>query len=213
VKFGVLVFMFLNFNARGILSIFETINVPIFLAATGLNATSDYAVSNASSFHLSLGLLGLLSYIGMEVFRNCISDTNWLHLGFFSLALGNGILLNGTEATTINYTYLAVGEYFIWSVGCPLTTAVSVAAFSKMLGGRPQGTWMGLLGSSGSLARIILPALPTITTSYSQLYWINIILCSLSGLVLAWYNRNVQYNKSRVNIVDFQGKVNSPPLH
>jgi ceroid-lipofuscinosis MFS transporter 7 len=193
VNIGAVVFIFLNFNARGILSVFETVNIPLFLQVTGSDPESVSAVVDASNFQFYLGLLGLLSYFSIEYFRLSISDVSWVQLGFAMLLAGNVVLV--VAPADLSYPQLAVAEFLVWSVGCPITTAVVVAAFSKLLGGRPQGTLMGLLGSAASVSRIILPLLPAAIPTLTPVFWIDILLCTISIVLLWWYSRLVYKTK------------------
>ncbi|CAI5728933.1 unnamed protein product [Peronospora destructor] len=169
VNIGAVVFIFLNFNARGILSVFETrgcrggcIQLPVLL-----------------------GLLGLLSYFSIETFRHSLSDVNWVQLGFLMLLAGNLILV--VVSVALSFLHLAVAEFLVWSVGCPITTAVVVAAFSKLLSGRPQGTPMGLLGSAASVSLIVLPLLPAAIPTLTLVFWINMAqIRRISRLSKAW---------------------------
>ncbi|OQS06377.1 Major Facilitator Superfamily (MFS), partial [Thraustotheca clavata] len=179
---GVFVFILLNVVARGILSIFETVNVPIFIQITGHSNTT--AVAAASSFQFNMGLLGLFAYLAIELWRHAITDVMWLLIGFGALALGNFILI--LDMASQSYTELAIGIFFVWSVGSPLTTAVCVAAFSKTLGSRQQGMWMGILGSAASVSRIIMPLLPALFPSFAPLFWLNLMLCLVSIGLLIW---------------------------
>ncbi|TMW55331.1 hypothetical protein Poli38472_013222 [Pythium oligandrum] len=187
VNIGALVFIFINFNARGILSVFETVNIPLFLRVTGSDPTSTEAVIVASDFQFYLGLLGLVSYFSIEYFRHSMTDVNWVHLGFATLTFGNLLLVIAPSELT--FSRLIVAEMFAWSIGCPISTAVVIAAFSKLLGGRPQGTLMGLLGSAASVSRIILPLLPAAIPSLTPVFWVNIALCVTSIVTLIWYKR------------------------
>ncbi|CAH0480320.1 unnamed protein product [Peronospora belbahrii] len=193
VNIGVCVFIFLNFNTRGILSVFETVNVPLFIKATGSDPDSVSAVVDASNFQFYLGLLGLLSYFAIEYFRHNIRDENWVHLGFATVLAGNLLLVivpNG-----LSFTQLSIAEFLVWSVGCPISTTVVLAAFSKLLGGRPQGTLMGLLGSTACISRCILPLLPAIMPTLIPVFWINIVLCASSIALLGWYTGLVHRTK------------------
>ncbi|KAL3667206.1 hypothetical protein V7S43_007441 [Phytophthora oleae] len=185
---GAAVYMFLNFNARGMLSVFETVNIPLFLEATGKDPTTVSAVVEASNFQFYLGLFGLVTYFSIEYFRNSISDVSWVQLGFLALLAGNAVLAVVPTAE-LSIGLLGVAEMLVWSVGCPITTAVGVAAFSKLLGGRPQGTLMGLFGSAASVSRIILPLIPAAISTLTPVFWINISLCVLSVVTLWWFNR------------------------
>jgi MFS transporter, ceroid-lipofuscinosis neuronal protein 7 len=187
VKIGALVFIFLNFTARGVLSVFETVNIPLFLKVTNGDAKSLEAVVAASNFHFYLGLLGLVTYFSIDIFRNKMSDIQWVHLGFFTLLVGNIMLV--VLPSEVTFVRLVVAETFVWSVGCPITTAVVVAAFSRLLGDRPQGTLMGLLGSAASVSRIVLPLLPAAMASMTDVFWFNIALCLVCVGSLICYQR------------------------
>ncbi|EEY53435.1 Major Facilitator Superfamily (MFS) [Phytophthora infestans T30-4] len=193
VNIGAMVFIFLNFTARGILSVFETVNIPLFLQVTGSDPDSVAAVVDASNFQFYLGLLGLVSYFSIEYFRKSMTDVSWVQLGFMFLLLGNVLLV--VMPASLTFDRLAFAELLVWSIGCPITTAVVVAAFSKLLGGRPQGTLMGLLGSAGSVSRIILPLLPAAIPTLTPVFMINIALCGLSVALLWWYSKLVYRTK------------------
>ncbi|POM78479.1 Major Facilitator Superfamily (MFS) [Phytophthora palmivora] len=180
------------------LSVFETVNIPLFLEATGKDPSTVGAVVEASNFQFYLGLLGLVTYFSIEYFRNSISDVSWVQLGFLSLLAGNAVLAI-VPATGLSIGILAVAETLVWSVGCPITTAVGVAAFSKLLGGRPQGTLMGLFGSAASVSRIILPLISAAISALTPVFWINISLCVMSVMMLWWFDRLVY--KTRMDLL------------
>ncbi|GMF46209.1 unnamed protein product [Phytophthora lilii] len=208
VNIGAAVFIFLNFNARGILSVFETVNIPLFIEATGSDPESVSAVVDASNFQFYLGLLGLLSYFSIEYFRHSLRDVTWVQLGFVMLLAGNVLLV--VAPTALSFPQLAIAEFLVWSVGCPITTAVVLAAFSKLLGGRPQGTLMGLLGSAASVSRIVLPLLPAAIPSLTPVFWINIVLCALSIALLWWSSTRCchwQQRQPATNLLDATTRV------
>ncbi|EQC35049.1 hypothetical protein SDRG_07289 [Saprolegnia diclina VS20] len=188
IYWGIFVFMLLNMLTRGMLAIFETINVPFFLQVTG--HSSSQAIMAASTFQFNLGLLGLFSYGAIELWRNAISDVLWLLLGFAAGALGNFVLLWNVSPDWA-YTQMVVGVFFVWSICSPLTTAVCVVAFSKILGTRQQGTWMGLLGSAASVSRIIMPLLPALFSSFKPVFWINFVVSVACIGLLFWYDKLV----------------------
>lgn len=196
VNIGAIVFIFLNFNARGILSVFETVNIPLFLEVTGSDPASTSAVVAASNFQFYLGLLGLITYFSIEFFRHRVSDVTWVQSGFVMLILGNLLLV--IAPTELTFGRLGLAELFVWSIGCPITTAVVVAAFSKLLGGRPQGTLMGLLGSAASVSRIVLPLVPAAISTLTPVFWINIVLSVISIGSLWWYSRLVYHAKEEI---------------
>lgn len=47
--------------------------------------------------------------------------------------------------------------YFLTCIGYPIGVTLISTIFSKILGPRPQGVWMGLLVGSGCLSRIMGP--------------------------------------------------------
>jgi len=190
VKMGLVIFMVLNFNARGVLSIFETINTKLYLEATGQSADSNLAAKQSSMYLFYLGLVGLVTYFAIHRLRNKISDVHWVFTGFSMLAIGN-VLLSFNSAE-IGMVRLTMAEVLIWSIGSPICTAVVVAAFSKILGGRPQGTAMGLLGSSASVSRIVLPLVPALLTSFTPLFIFDAVLCGGSAYIVYWYSNKVR---------------------
>ncbi|XP_062564493.1 major facilitator superfamily domain-containing protein 8-like isoform X3 [Armigeres subalbatus] len=78
---------------------------------------------------------------------------------------------------TISYTLLCVS----FSIG----TTLSQAVFSKLLGPRPQGTWMALLTCAGSAARILGPGSVTLYVLFGT-YWTFGAGSVLAGLVFIW---------------------------
>ncbi|OQR93759.1 Major Facilitator Superfamily (MFS) [Achlya hypogyna] len=188
---GVVLFIMLNVVARGVLSIYETINVPLFVQVTG--DTSTDVIVAASNFQFNLGLLGLLAYLAIEIWHDAISEVKLLVIGFLGLGVGNLILALHATPT---YTELWVGVFFLWSVGSPITTAICVSAFSKILGSRQQGKWMGFLGSGASIARIVMPMLPAAFATFAPVLWLDVVLCALSIVMLVAYDRVVAREKA-----------------
>ncbi|KAL4105907.1 hypothetical protein PRIC1_003962 [Phytophthora ramorum] len=216
VAVGMLVFIFLNFNARGILSIFETVNVPLFLEMTNRNTTEEQdsvqATQDASTFYLVVGLFGLISYGSVQILRKKVSDVGFLLFGFAMLLVGNTILLalcadmhvNNERSDDIDedhtqqqFDIFVAAEIFVWSIGCPLTSAVVVSAFSKVLGSRPQGLLMGVFGASASVARMLLPFLPSLLASWPLLFLVNIVLSAICILVLSLYLGYISSQRSK----------------
>ncbi|EQC35047.1 hypothetical protein SDRG_07287 [Saprolegnia diclina VS20] len=189
---GVVLFIFLNIVARGVLSIYETTNVPLFAQVTG--EKNSTMIAAASAFQFNLGLLGLVAYFAIEVWHHAVSDVAWLVGGFLALGIGNLIL---AVRTTPTYVELWLGVFFLWSVGSPITTAVCVSAMSKILGTRQQGKWMGLLGSAASLSRIIMPMLPALfASSFAPLFYINVGLCTVAMSALVAFDLIVKRAKT-----------------
>lgn len=204
VTVGAIVFIFLNFNARGILSVFETVNVPLFLQVTNrtsIEAEESYSTTeDASSFYFLVGLLGLISYAALQLLGKRVSDVSFLIFGFVMLMIGNALLVvlctlmsssssSSSQQNDTNkfFELFVVSEVFVWSIGCPIASAVVVSAFSKVLGTRPQGMLMGIFGASASIARMIMPFLPGVLPSWQLLFLVNMALCATCVLVLVAY--------------------------
>ena len=88
----------------------------------------------------------------------------------------------------VGMTRLIVGNLFFWSLGSPICSAVVVAAFSKILGSKPQGTLMGYMGTTSSIARIIFPLLPNILGGYSVVWLFNGLLCGIGAFSILYYH-------------------------
>ncbi|KAH7484648.1 hypothetical protein KRP22_005812 [Phytophthora ramorum] len=232
VAVGMLVFIFLNFNARGILSIFETVNVPLFLEMTNRNTTEEQdsvqATQDASTFYLVVGLFGLISYGSVQILRKKVSDVGFLLFGFAMLLVGNTILLalcadmhvNNERSDDIDedhtqqqFDIFVAAEIFVWSIGCPLTSAVVVSAFSKVLGSRPQGLLMGVFGASASVARMLLPFLPSLLASWPLLFLVNIVLSAICILVLSLYLGYISSQRSKGGDLSAAVTYDSVQLH
>lgn len=86
-----------------------------------------------------------------------------------------------TPALTEFQFYLS---YVIAAISFPYCVGICQAIFSKVIGPRPQGTWMGLLTAVGSLARILAPLFASYVYEILGTYWL-FGLCS-GSLVIAF---------------------------
>ena len=59
------------------------------------------------------------------------------------------------------------GGIIVGSIGHPYAVSVAQALYSKIIGPRPQGTWMGLITAMGGFARFLGP----IFVSYIYTYY------------------------------------------
>lgn len=78
---------------------------------------------------------------------------------------------------------LAIG-YIVIMCGYPLVQSLNMAIFSKILGPKPQGVWMGVLTSVGSLARVLGPIFVALVYTELGTVWCFSIL--FVGMVLAF---------------------------
>ncbi|CAK4068291.1 unnamed protein product [Aphanomyces euteiches] len=189
---GVAIFVLLNVVGRGVIAVFETILVTLHVQVVHLDHASAYgnAVRSAASFEFTMGVLGLLTYAAVEFGH--LADELWLLLGLAMFVLGNGLLL---AQNPLQWPLFCAGIYLVWSIGGPLLTAVSVSAFSRSLGSRPQGLWMGIFGAAGSCSRIVLPVVPALVSSFRVMFWINLALSAFGLLLLCWWYSLTSWTK------------------
>ncbi|XP_055620047.1 major facilitator superfamily domain-containing protein 8-like isoform X1 [Toxorhynchites rutilus septentrionalis] len=105
---------------------------------------------------------------------------------------------------TIAYTLLCTA----FSIG----TTLSQSVFSKLLGPRPQGTWMALLTCAGSAARILGPGSVTVYVLYGT-YWTFGVCTVLAGTIFIWmwvYRDRLQSTKLVQPKVEEELKVLNP---
>ncbi|ELR21735.1 transporter, major facilitator subfamily protein [Acanthamoeba castellanii str. Neff] len=148
---GAIVYIVLNFVARGVLSLLETLGTPIFLEVFDGTDTTD-----ASHFYLILGVLGLSVYFGLGFARKIASEIAMLIFGFMLIGAGL-ITLAIVERENLNKIQFVGGCALVLSFGSPIVQTVILSSFSTVLGSQPQGTLMGLITMAGSVGRIVFP--------------------------------------------------------
>lgn len=76
--------------------------------------------------------------------------------------------------------------YSVTSVGYPIGVTLIQTIFSKILGPRPQGTWMGILTGSGSLSRVLGPVF--VGSIYTRLgtNWTFGVTSAMMALSMIW---------------------------
>lgn len=76
--------------------------------------------------------------------------------------------------------------YILSSIGYPIGVTLIQTIFSKVLGSRPQGVWMGLFTAGGCVSRILGPvAVGSIYTRYGT-SWTFGITCAMMVLPMIW---------------------------
>lgn len=100
----------------------------------------------------------------------------------------------------IEIPQLAVASFFS-IVGYPVAFSIASALFSKILGPKPQGVWMGILTSTGSFSRVIGPIFVAyIYTELGTRWTFSLLLCTMVCtlfLDLILYKRLVPMNVVR----------------
>lgn len=100
----------------------------------------------------------------------------------------------------IEMPQLAVASFFS-ILGYPVAFSIASALFSKILGPKPQGVWMGILTSTGSLSRVIGPIFVSyIYTELGTRWTFSLLSCAMIFtflLDLILYRRFVPMNVIR----------------
>jgi MFS family permease len=93
-------------------------------------------------------------------------------------------MTNGTVALW----RVIVGGGLIWSVCSPLSGAVTVSTFSKLVGDQPQGSFMSAITAAGNLGRIIFPVLADQMSPVGILS-LAVVLSVLCAALIQWFKR------------------------
>lgn len=181
----------LNFVGRGVLALAEVLGPVDFLT---LWEDANYTQADAGLFFAALGAVGLVFYLGADfITKHIISEEKFLVIGFASMILGLVTLL----FQEVHFLVFALGSFWLWSVGSPVTQTLTLSLFSKALGDRPQGVWMACIASAGSVGRILFPILTGILPE-PLVFIAGAIACLLSMMVYvpvyySWKNGSVEY--------------------
>jgi hypothetical protein len=187
---GAIVFILLNFVARGILSLIETLGTPIFLRVW--NDQDGDALSDASQFYLYLGLAGLAIYLTVGWTQRWISEAYLLLLGF--CIIGSGLVVLGIDTPGLSMVRFTAGASLLLSLGSPIVQTVILSSFSTILGSHPQGTLMGIITCAGSLGRILFPLFGSLTSEQGT-FLLGAGLSFISALFVIGYFLWVKWEK------------------
>jgi len=151
---GVLLYVLLQFVTRMVVAVYETLSQLI--------AINDFqwGIFTLGMVSCAFGIVGTIVLLAQKPLGKRFNDENLLFLGLFSLGIGYAIFTPwlgsyGTAPLGIELTEFSVGSLFIFGVGFPITQALLVSLFSKLLGPIPQSMILGWIASLGSLARIV----------------------------------------------------------
>jgi ceroid-lipofuscinosis MFS transporter 7 len=198
VQAGLILFIWLNFLGRGATAILETISPSMFIHSVKKTQDDPIAVQDCSEFFLCLGIAGVVTFVALEKCQHICSDLNLLVCGF--IVCGLGLCVMAYDADNIGIVQLTIGEGLVWSIGAPITNAVTIAAFSKMLGNIRQGNYMGLIGAWGSAGRIVFPLLCGYV-SHSFALGATGCLCFLAAGAVIMYDTRVQQSLHSITSV------------
>jgi len=188
---GALVFIALNFVARGVLALLETTGAPVFMDAW--SDDDGDSVKDTSNMMLLLGLGGLVIFALIDWLEKYIAE-HWLLSASFLMIGSGGLFLFDYTGNGVSLAQFIIGASLIWSIGSPIAQTIILSAFSKILGSKPQGEMMGWIGSAGSVGRIVFPLLggflgnnPSFLVSA-----ITSFLSAISVLVYTWMIRKAK---------------------
>eukprot|EP00808_Paulinella_micropora_P018581 g38743.t1 len=177
---GVAMLCFLNLTARGLLAVVESQAAVIyrtvfFSSGEAARAQPDGQVGEEERgtglFLTALGMCGLVNFLLQPWLKTymrpqvCLCVALWLSGVGCALisAMGKEPQQNIGPPCWLGKTgtaaFVTLGVFLIWSVAAPILSTVSTTVYSQLLGDIKQGGWMGLLGASGSVGRIVLPLL------------------------------------------------------
>uniref|UniRef100_A0A7G3AV39 Putative transporter/transmembrane protein n=2 Tax=Lutzomyia longipalpis TaxID=7200 RepID=A0A7G3AV39_LUTLO len=88
-----------------------------------------------------------------------------------------------TPAMTIAQFLLG---YITTSIGYPIGVTLIQTIFSKVLGPRPQGTWMGLMTGSGCLSRVLGPVFVGYIYTRLGTYWTFGVTTVMMAVAMIW---------------------------
>jgi len=179
---GCVLLIVANALGRGMVSLLETIGAPMVKAALiQRNSTGhhDYQ-QDTNMFFLILGTFGLGVYGLLASNRLKCGELNILVIMFGLYACGCIFLLSHD---VVPLWRLYVGGGLIWSISTPLSGAITLSAFSKLVGNQPQGWYMSIITAAGGIGRIIIPLLGGFLSPFGVLLG-GIVLNLLCGVAL-----------------------------
>ena len=137
-----------------------------------------------------------------------VTDLHLLVIAFVCTAVGDIMLVRAGElvvcgssrgsrlsttqalpATATSLPLFVIGAGLVWSIGAPIASTVVVASFSKILGSRPQGLHMGLIGAAGSVGRILIPLSASLLSNMGVFIFAGVLAvgCAVAVMVYSAY--------------------------
>eukprot|EP01113_Clastostelium_recurvatum_P050569 TRINITY_DN9606_c0_g1_i2.p1 TRINITY_DN9606_c0_g1~~TRINITY_DN9606_c0_g1_i2.p1 ORF type:complete len:608 (-),score=135.52 TRINITY_DN9606_c0_g1_i2:1-1824(-) len=153
-RWGVGLFLALNFLLRGGLGIAETLMPPVQLS---LNQDDSDALQDSAEYFLVLGSVGFLVYLAVPYICKFVDEVRLLSVAI--AIAGLGFFVSADFDDDLNIYEFTSGAFLVWSIASPISQTLVISSFSKILGSKPQGGAMGWITSAGSLGRILFPLL------------------------------------------------------
>lgn len=173
-----MLYLFLNFTLRGILSILETFGAEMFQEIESPYSKPSFEViTNSGRFFVGMGCVGVIVLLALPRLAKKFTPFNCLLFGILCMSIGT--LMFTDLIYQPNLTFFSVAVLLIWSLGSPITQTLTISTYSQMMGNKPQGAAMGWLTTAGSMGRILFPLIGGLGFTY--IGYINFIAAILSG--------------------------------
>lgn len=95
-----------------------------------------------------------------------------------------------TQAWCFTTNRLTVAQFLLGyaftAIAYPIGATLIQTIFSKVLGPRPQGIWMGLFTGSGSFSRVVGPIFITVIYTQHGLIWTFGLLGAMMAVTVVW---------------------------
>jgi MFS transporter, ceroid-lipofuscinosis neuronal protein 7 len=152
----------------------------------------NYVLIIGGFFLMVLGRIAHIPY-GSQ-FAKLAVDREFTHLnGTFELldedderVLGCPVSQEWCKTTpALGFPQFMVG-YLLTSIGYPIGLTLISTIFSKVLGPRPQGVWMGLMTASGCLSRIFGPICVSVLYARYGTFWLSTVTAVMMIIPMVW---------------------------
>ncbi|XP_019868168.2 major facilitator superfamily domain-containing protein 8 [Aethina tumida] len=160
------------------------VNLSLYCKLRDKNATFDIISQTVDLNYISTTLLNRNITFDVDV-----TDTNTLH----AITLNCGDDLLGCPSTQEWCTYTPamtltqfILGYILTAFGYPIGVTLIQTLFSKVLGPRPQGVWMGLMTGSGCLSRVMGPVFVTFIYEEYGTVWTFSLTTVMMAVCLLW---------------------------
>ena len=172
-----MLYLFLNFSLRGILSILETFGAEEFQRILSPRKTPSLdIIRDSGRFFVGMGCVGVGVLLLLPRIAKRFTPYNCLLFGIGCMIVGTSLFTSIVFQPKLVLFTIAV--LLIWSFGSPITQTLTISTYSQMMGSKPQGSAMGWLTTAGSLGRILFPLIGG--ASFTAIGYINFFASLIS---------------------------------
>jgi len=188
-------FISLNFTTRGGIAVYETQMSRILL--------DDYHVSQITLGMImsGAGWIGVVQLLLFEkLWTKYFSDFELMLLGICLIGLAQLLLINWTTDVTQPMWKVILAIYCIYGFGYPIGNTAVLGCYSKVLKTGKQGVYQSAFAFVGSLSRILLPLISSVSELYGEKnssFNIVLILMCVSAMAIVCFRVEIlQYTSS-----------------